>query len=126
MYWIYLGCSFDKVTKVLNDSYLLPENDKCENGWWWWVIFIWRKFWNNKILLLTIFVIDQILLAFFKSREYIDDGWYSFHGIIAVIILGNLYNETDTNNPFYYSIFQYGFEEIKNYFNDNTGSENAT
>jgi hypothetical protein len=78
----------DKFPKVLKHSYLIPENDVCESHiGWWWKKFISRKLWNNKILLLTIFVIDAILvMSHTNGREDMKVESYIGHMIIGVLI----------------------------------------
>lgn len=83
---------FDKFPKALKHSYLIPENDVCESNilWWTWKFFS-RKLWNNKILLLTILVIDAILvMSHTNGREDMNPHLYWLHGIIGALFIVQL------------------------------------
>jgi hypothetical protein len=79
---------FDKFPKALKHSYMNPEYDTCESNWFKKIgkLFL-RKIWNNKILLLTIFVIDAILVMIHGREDMNDQSLYWIHGIIGLIIL---------------------------------------
>ena len=82
---------FDKFPKALKHSYLIPENDVCESNilWWTWKIFS-RKLWNNKILLLTILVIDAILvMSYTNGREDMNKNAVNYigHMIIGALVV---------------------------------------
>jgi hypothetical protein len=87
---------FDKFPKALKHSYMKPEYDACESNWFKKIgKLILRKIWNNKILLLTIFVIDAILVMI-HGREDMNDKelqyrfLYFIHGIIGLLIFVQL------------------------------------
>ena len=79
---------FDKFPKALKHSYLKPEHDVCEsNTFKRFLKLISRKIWNNKISLLTIFVIDAILVMSYNGREEMKIQSYTGHIIIVLFIL---------------------------------------
>jgi len=83
---------FDKFPKALKHSYLIPENDVCETNklLWTWKFFS-RKLWNNKILLLTILVIDAILvMSHTNGREDMNKNLYWIHGFIGLLVFFQL------------------------------------
>ena len=80
---------FDKFPKALKHYYLIPENDVCETNklLWTWKFFS-RKLWNNKILLLTILVIDAILvMSHTNGREDMNKNLYWIHGFIGGLFI---------------------------------------
>lgn len=79
---------FDKFPKALKHSYLIPENDVCESSTFkWFLKLISRKIWNNKILLLTIFVIDAILvMSHTNGREDMKIESYIGHIFIGFLV----------------------------------------
>ena len=83
---------FDKFPKALKHSYMKPENDVCESSIWWWTWkFFSRKLWNNKILLLTILVIDAILvMSHTNGRADMNPHLYWLHGIIGALFIVQL------------------------------------
>ena len=89
---------FNKFPKALKHSYLTPEYDVCEsNTFKWFSKLFSRKIWNNKILLLTILVIDAILvMSHTNGREDMNKNVVNYigHMIIGFLFLVQLPFET--------------------------------
>lgn len=108
---------FNKFPKALKHSYLTPEYDVCESNTFKWLSKLFsRKLWNNKILLLTILVIDAILvMSHTNGREDMNPHLYWLHGIIGLLFIVQLPIETGD-----YEILESipkGISDLWNFFN---------
>ena len=94
-----------KWSNAIRDNYLVPEWDVCEESMIKkWIYYLFRKLWNNKILISTFVIIDIMITLSIGKGDWVDGeeirnemwNWYFFRFIFPLLFIVSIFSQQTT------------------------------